>query len=113
MSYKPQIIPKRVILLWSGSIATIPAGWALCNGSNGTPDLRNKFVIGADADSGGIAKTTIDGVAKTVGGATVHSHVLSATMGCLTGEDVYPADMWMDENSNLPPYYALAYIMKL
>lgn len=41
------ILPKGVILLWSGSGASIPTGWALCNGSNGTPDLRSKFVIGA------------------------------------------------------------------
>jgi hypothetical protein len=33
--------------MWSGSIASIPAGWALCNGSNGTPDLRDRFVVGA------------------------------------------------------------------
>jgi hypothetical protein len=39
--------PTGGIILWSGSIASIPSGWALCNGSNGTPDLRNRFVVGA------------------------------------------------------------------
>jgi microcystin-dependent protein len=41
------VIPTGVILMWSGSIASIPSGWALCNGANGTPDLREKFVRGA------------------------------------------------------------------
>jgi microcystin-dependent protein len=40
-------IPSGVILLWSGSIATIPAGWVLCDGNNSTPDLRDRFVVGA------------------------------------------------------------------
>jgi hypothetical protein len=39
--------PTGGIILWSGSIASIPSGWALCNGSNGTPDLTDRFVIGA------------------------------------------------------------------
>jgi hypothetical protein len=41
------IVPIGGIILWSGSVASIPAGWQLCNGTNGTPDLRNSFVIGA------------------------------------------------------------------
>jgi len=40
-------IPSGGIFLWSGSIGSIPAGYVLCNGSNGTPDLRDRFVIGA------------------------------------------------------------------
>eukprot|EP01084_Bolivina_argentea_P041010 75678_1 len=40
------MLPNGIILLWYGSISTIPPGWNLCNGSNGTPDLRDKFVIG-------------------------------------------------------------------
>jgi hypothetical protein len=39
--------PVGGIIMWSGSVASIPSGWALCNGSNGTPDLRNRFVVGA------------------------------------------------------------------
>lgn len=38
-------IPQGGIIMWSGTNASIPAGWALCNGSNGTPDLTDKFVI--------------------------------------------------------------------
>lgn len=40
-------IPKNVIVMWSGSVAAIPATWVLCDGSNGTPDLRSRFVVGA------------------------------------------------------------------
>jgi hypothetical protein len=40
-------IPTGAILLWSGSIGSIPAGYVLCNGNNGTPDLRDRFIVGA------------------------------------------------------------------
>ncbi|HQZ60518.1 MAG TPA: hypothetical protein PLQ39_12655, partial [Acinetobacter sp.] len=39
----------------------IPSGWNLCDGTNGTPDLRDKFIVGASQDEGGIAKTNILG----------------------------------------------------
>ena len=42
---------RNMIILWSGLISTIPKGWYLCDGSNGTPDLRNKFVYGASTDN--------------------------------------------------------------
>jgi len=40
-------VPSGLIAIWSGSIGSIPSGWVLCNGQNGTPDLRNSFVLGA------------------------------------------------------------------
>jgi hypothetical protein len=52
----PDVIPAGVIVLWSGTIATIPAGWALCDGTLGTPNLQDRFVIGenvAPGSSGG------------------------------------------------------------
>ena len=39
--------PSGGILMWYGNIANIPSGWLLCNGTNGTPDLRDRFVVGA------------------------------------------------------------------
>ena len=45
-------IPVGGIIMWSGSIANIPTGWALCNGLSGTPDLRNRFIVGAHSGSG-------------------------------------------------------------
>lgn len=40
-------IPAGVITMWSGSIVAIPAGWALCDGTSGRPDLRDRFIVGA------------------------------------------------------------------
>ena len=41
------ILPKGLISMWYGSIASIPSGWALCDGTNSTPDLRDRFIVGA------------------------------------------------------------------
>jgi len=70
---KSAVFSVGMIMMWSGSIGTIPLGWALCNGSNGTPDLRDRFVVGAGSswapgDTGGAASelfTTIAGGAHT------------------------------------------------
>ncbi len=42
----PSGVPSGVIVMWSGTLASVPSGWALCNGSSGTPDLREKFIYG-------------------------------------------------------------------
>jgi hypothetical protein len=67
-------LPPGIICIWKSSIVTIPAGWALCNGTNGTPDLTDKFVIGA----GGSRAQNSTGGASTSGGTTdvagFHSH---------------------------------------
>jgi hypothetical protein len=73
-----------MIMMWSGTIATIPSGWVLCDGSNSTPDLRNRFIIGANADDGGVAKTNVTGSATQTGGSkdaivVSHSHTASVT----------------------------------
>jgi len=44
------IVPKGTIAMWSGSAAAIPNNWTLCDGRNGTPDLRERFIMGAGAD---------------------------------------------------------------
>lgn len=44
---QPGVVPSGGVIMWSGSVADIPSGYLLCNGSNGTPDLRGRFVIGA------------------------------------------------------------------
>ena len=72
-----------MIMLWSGTIATIPSGWVLCNGLNGTPNLTNRFVIGAAVDSAGVAYTTITGANTQTGGSkdsTLVSHTHTATV---------------------------------
>jgi len=69
--------------MWSGTIASIPSGWVLCNGSNNTPDLRNRFIIGAHSDNAGVANTTITGSSTLTGGskdAIVVTHTHTATV---------------------------------
>lgn len=63
------LVPRGGIIMWSGSISNIPAGWALCDGTNGTPDLRDKFIVGAKQDDSGIAKTNITGSLTQSGGS--------------------------------------------
>jgi len=46
-------VPKGVIVMWWGEVDQIPAGWTLCDGSNGTPDLRSRFIVGAGSAEGG------------------------------------------------------------
>ena len=141
-------LPSGVILIWSGSTGSIPSGYVICDGSNGTPDLRNSFVLGAGnsytvgqtggstdaivvshthtatststvadpghfhnmstSGSGSIgnlnpigssaSSTSITGTATT--GITVSTTTSNATAG-VSGS-----------GANMPPYYALAYIMK-
>jgi len=157
--------PIGGIIMWSGTIAAIPTGWALCNGSNGTPDLRDRFIIGANQDDGGAAKTNVTGSLTQTGGskdaivvshthtATVtdagHFHVTDGTAGSNRHAVRIGSDAGIDATSqtasaedafyvngsrtgtastgisvsnsttgssgtnvNLPPYYALAFIMK-
>lgn len=83
--YVDTVIPAGVIVMWSGSIASIPSGWALCNGSNGTPDLRDRFIIGASQDSGGVARTNVTGSLTQTGGSkdaivVSHSHTATSTV---------------------------------
>jgi len=75
-------VPQGAIIMWSGTIANIPTGWALCNGNNGTPDLRDRFILGvpnASTDPGEV------GGSHTVTIATAnlpsHTHAFSATTG--------------------------------
>jgi microcystin-dependent protein len=71
-------VPSGVIVLWSGTTSNVPSGWALCNGSNGTPDLRDRFVVG----SGGAYNPGSTGGASTVtltnSQIPSHSHTANA-----------------------------------
>jgi len=65
-------VPSGLIAIWSGSTGSIPSGWVLCNGSNGTPDLRNSFILGA-------GNTYAVGATGGSTDAIVVSHTHSAT----------------------------------
>jgi hypothetical protein len=139
-------IPSGGIFLWSGSIGSIPAGYVLCNGSNGTPDLRNRFVVGAGSTyavdaTGGSADAIVvshNHTATSVVTDPGHTHpiqtwnqtgatngvsesfsntsgTLRATSSNTTGITVATTNTaagTSGTNANLPPYYALCYIMK-
>jgi microcystin-dependent protein len=151
-------IPSGIITMWSGSIATIPLTWALCDGTNGTPDLTEKFVVGANQSGGTFAQGEEGGYADSIipthtHGATStdsgHVHGLryravgadpagsglsvTSASNAFTGAVSYnynSSDRMSDSgaasitttiastgesatNKNLPPWFALAYIMKL
>lgn len=85
-------LPAGMITMWSGAVDTIPSGWALCDGTNGTPDLRARFVVGAGGqsydpgDRGGyntVGLTTAQlpshNHSASTGGAGAHSHTGSTT----------------------------------
>ncbi len=157
-------VPKGGIIMWSGAVDAVPAGWALCNGQNGTPDLRDRFVIGAGlgyspGTTGGVATNNIahsHGLSAESPGTTSagdHQHPVNLTTGAATHNMVSPDNGhagwatlidhthningftdWVGGHThtvnlhshggatatagnstldNRPPFYALAYIMKL
>ena len=129
---KQNQIPKGSIIMWSG--INIPSGYALCDGKNGTPDLLNKFIIGSGGtykigDSGGNEKIKL-----SVNQLPPHNHNFNAKYiqksGTSNSVYVIPGgnDDWNYSGSKIhstntvgngdyidirPPFYALAYIMKL
>jgi microcystin-dependent protein len=165
-------IPAGVVVLWSGSVASIPSGWALCNGASGTPDLRDRFIVGAGSsyavaatggsntialssaempshthsgttDSGGSHNHTgstsntgthshdgtrrgnarrpdqgagfyyTDGNTNT-GDSGAHSHNLTIDSGGAHTHTFTTSSAGSGAaHENRPPYYALAYIMKI
>ena len=144
------LMPKGGIIIWSGN--DVPASWALCDGTNGTPDLRGRFILGA----GQGADLTLRTKGQTGGAEThkltieeipSHNHAIntvsSTNEGCsasrnapigrgagiTTGCDgqIGQPDKYVDAwnipwinkiggdkpHNNMPPFYVLAYIMKL
>ena len=126
-------IPSGGIILWSGAANAIPTGFVLCNGSNSTPDLRGRFVVGYH-DSNGDYDVNDTGGAETVTLSVAqmpnHKHVTTfdghkyfpgdgSTSISYGGAGGYPATTFSMDNTggggaheNRPPYYALCYIMK-
>lgn len=136
------------ILMWSGSVGSIPASYFLCDGNNGTPDLRNRFILGAGSTysvgaTGGATTHTLTtsempSHTHTVFSAGSHNHYVSEVDRGEEGNDgtdqsvgsysesgtakytSYAGDHTHSlsyagsgaAHNNMPPYYALCYIMK-
>jgi microcystin-dependent protein len=73
------LLPVGVIVMWSGSVANIPSGWALCDGTNGTPDLRGRFVVGAGGSYAVGANGGAETVTLTTAQIPAHGHSGSAS----------------------------------
>ncbi len=144
------VIPSGVIWIWNGAADAVPEGWALCDGANGTPNLRGRFVLGC---SDGYAQGSVGGEAEhklVTAEMPSHSHVQRVTTsptstssasvtqyrritGTQTSSAAYTyatgstasastgarttvstaASGSGTAHNNMPPYYALCYIMKL
>lgn len=74
-------VPSGVIAMWSGSIASIPSGWVLCDGTNSTPNLQDRFVIGA----GSTYAVDASGGATTINSVASHTHLFSGNFSSNTG----------------------------
>ena len=126
-------VPSGCILIWSGAANAIPTGFVLCNGSNSTPDLRGKFVVGYH-DGNGDYDVCDTGRAETVTLTTAQipshkhttnidgQHVIPGGGGSsypYGGAGTYASRLFSMDNTggggaheNRPPFYALCYIMK-
>ena len=121
--YVDSSMPIGSILMWSGSVDTVPEKFHLCNGEEGTPDLRDRFIVGAGGaygigDTGGSATAKIDG----------HTHTVTNTV---TRQNTDTNNAWFSYGvakpvvssstksaggatiDTIPPYYALCFIMKI
>ena len=73
------LFPSGGIILWSGSTASIPSGWVLCNGSNSTPDLRDRFVVGAGSSYAVNATGGASSVTLATSQIPAHNHSASSS----------------------------------
>ena len=145
------LVPAGGIIMWSGTVLNIPTGWVLCDGTKGTPDLRDRFIIGAGTtignvyavgNTGGSADAVlplhthaltdpghkhIEGYSEAFSGPfgnapgltgqqgsgkTDYDNNLYFTSTSNTGITIASAGSGNGTGANLPPYYALAFIMK-
>ena len=127
-------VPSGLIAIWSGSTGSIPSGWLLCNGSNGTPDLRNSFILGAGntyavgATGGSTDAIVVSHTHSINDPGHFHAYTAPTTpggggtggLGSQTSANTDTKTTGISINTtgtsgsgaNMPPYYALAFIMK-
>lgn len=139
-------IPLGGIIMWSGAIIDIPTGWNLCDGTNGTPNLQDKFIVGAGdtyavSNQGGSANAVVVSHTHTATSTdSGHTHgfqypvsvadsgggddnrlsitdnissvdITATTSGTANITTTVNSTGVSGTNANLPPYFALAYIM--
>lgn len=133
--------PTGGIIIWSGAESAIPSGWILCNGSGGSPDLRDRFVVGAgttyavDATGGSANAVAVNhthtgsvtdpghlhgidfqavAAGPSYGSSTSGSSAGTQTDSATTGISITVNPLTGEDgtNKNLPPYFALCYIYK-
>ena len=120
-----------IISIWSDSIASIPQGWVICDGNNGTPNLQNQFLRGAGDtfsvdQTGGSETTGSTALTEAQIPAHTHSYLHGRVAGLDSGPDSGVFSQLTGNNTgstgggaghthpgNVPPFYALAFIMKL
>jgi len=143
-------IPQGSIIMWYGASNTVPTGWQICDGTNSTPDLRDKFIVGAgttysNGNTGGSANAVVVSHSHSVTdpghdhtGPTYQYLLKPPYVGSLTGNDMSGSGSEQavgggdgglmittatnitinsqgvsGTNANLPPYFALFFIMKM
>jgi len=72
-----EVVPTGVITMWSGGIISVPSGWALCDGSNGTPDLRDRFIVAAGGNYSPNDIGGLDSVSLTESELPSHTHTMN------------------------------------
>ncbi|NCQ90653.1 MAG: hypothetical protein GPI94_08605 [Microcystis aeruginosa LG13-03] len=129
------VVLRGMIIMWAGDVNQIPVGWALCDGQNGTPDLRDRFIVGAGNNYKQGSTGGVDTVQLTISQMPAHNHeneeykylVAKWPLGWNAATSLDNRQDRIDAASgqpiktvggneaheNRPPYYALSYIIKL
>ena len=128
-------LPKGCVIAWSGALADIPYGWALCDGSNGRPDLTGRFIVGTGKPTGDISANPNNLLFGTNGGEQQHkltiaempkhNHNIHDYSHAGIGGGGYPNGLYNwsppplsgyqgddQYHNNMPPYYVLYWIIK-
>lgn len=125
-------LPIGSVIMWAGTLETIPTGWHLCNGEDGTIDLRGMFALGAGGtynlgDEGGSEEvtltasqmpehthyTTVPTVENTTG-STYYGMGVSNKVSSLGPQNIQSKKAGSSQpHPNMPPYKALYYIQKI